>query len=243
MSIRDIIRTIDGYDDSIKHVMVNNNCFMLESSIDRFMEENSIESRDVVLHHLESIQNLKNIKLIDEEDLNEAYVYLTLMEALDAKEITNFSRLGNSLDMMFHKAISKITLNKFNNEEEIDLKIKKCDSLLDQLRDELKKIDSNSKDVSRYKFYTVFIIRIIKTTFKMIIFPLVGNTLDKEYKGALGVLNAGQLVLSTVLNFSEIVQMTINYRKFIMKYVTYIENVKSTLISMKKNFNKGEDGK
>ena len=77
----------------------------------------------------------------------------------------------------------------------------------------------------------------------MIIFPLVGNTLDNEYKGALGVLNAGQLVLSTVLNFSEIVQMTINYRKFIMKYVTYIENVKSTLISMKKNFNKGEDGK
>jgi len=72
MSIRDIIRTIDGCDDSIKHVMVNNNCFMLESSIDRFMEENSIESRDVVLHHLESTQNLRNIKLVDDEDLNEA---------------------------------------------------------------------------------------------------------------------------------------------------------------------------
>lgn len=171
-TLRDIIRCMESEVSSFPIKQIDELSYATENSINQFMEENDIKSRDIVVSMICETHNIKDINIVDDDNEFSALTELcSLLEALNANEIMSVAGGSQLRQMRMDKLSAYILRREYDDIGELDRNIAQCERLLKDIEEE-RKIADDKKRNSSYKFSTRFFLTIIRSVFSTFIAPM-----------------------------------------------------------------------
>jgi len=157
----------------------NDNYYVSESLIDSFIEEYGLsDDKDYILSIIKESNSLdRDIIVIDESatdaDLIFIKDFMTLYESLNPMEVVKVSKGRGLLKQFIEQAAAIISGNEYDNAAEIQKYIDKCDSVLEDIKEERKVSKEKIFNNDSYKFSLMYIWNIAKTVFITFFVPSV----------------------------------------------------------------------
>lgn len=175
-SFGDIIRIENSNLGEIGVAEINGDHYVTESSIESFMEENNIASKSQLIESLIDFNNIQGISILDEstsdETLSMVRDVMMLCEDIHPFSINNTSNGNLILKSSMSQMIGIISRGKYNSAADLDRYIRKCDSMLEDIREEKKNVREKKSKVGQFKFSCMFLFNICKTVFFTFVIPL-----------------------------------------------------------------------
>lgn len=195
-TLRDIIRCMESEVSSFPIKQIDELSYATENSINQFMEENDIKSRDIVVSMICETHNIKKINIVDDDNEFSALTELcSLLEALNANEIMSVADGSQLRQMRMDKLSAYILRREYDDIGELDRNIAQCERLLKDIEEE-RKIADDKKRNSSYKFSTRFFLTIVRSVFSTFIAPMfikkklvLPKSLMKVYESIINALS------------------------------------------------------
>ena len=178
-SLKDIIRSYDHV-ELLNIIGYQNENYVSESTIDQFMSENDIQSRDAVISSICEFNHISGINIIDEnssDDLRMVSNFCSFLEALDVDEVIRISSGKQELISYLDQIAAFAFRREYDKISELDMRIRQCDRLLEDI-DRERELARKKKFNSSYKFSSRYIVNIVTSLFKIFILPFL---ITKEY--------------------------------------------------------------
>lgn len=248
-SLKDIIRSYDHV-ESLNIIGYQNENYVSESTIDQFMSENDIQSRDAVISSICEFNHISNVNIIDEnssDDLKMVSNFCSFLEALDVDEVMRLADGKKELSMYIDQIAAFVFRREYDKLSELDMRIKQCDRILEDIEIE-KKNANNMRSNSSYKFSTRYIINIVTSLFKIFILPFIvtkqyhlPKPLLKIYNRVMKSIESKKVWVGVGLAISDNIEditylyMSFNdYEGLLNEYYVKIDNIRRNLIRKKK---------
>ena len=245
--LTDILRSSIYDPSSINVIGYDNTYYIQESDVEKFMMDHDILSESVVLSDICEANHINDIKVIDESDQYSDIISLfeavSLLEAIDAKEIMDVADGKLNTRMMVDQICAFVLKRKYDKASELDAAIKKCDDLIKDIDEELKVADDRYKN-SSYKFMGRFIFNIIKKLLVFFVYPLFMKSklsktikLPGKLKKFVSIDSNKSIILNNIYNISDIMNIikTANdYKSLLRSYKASIQKVRNKLAQERK---------
>lgn len=192
-SLRDTLRSSEDGIDNINVFIYEKYKCVSKSDIEAYMESTGVSSKDVVLEDIKYRKNIKSqINIIDTEEyffesdlelfsfVDQLINEFCILEAINPKDFDGMNMRDIKKEMFFDKLAASILRRNYNEVEEIDMYIKKCNRLKQDIAEERNKA-IDFKNNSSYKFTSRFSVNFIKRTIKFLIIPYFVKTERKIY--------------------------------------------------------------
>lgn len=240
MSIRDTIRLIDYYDNNIPHIQIENTRYISENAITSFMETSGIQSEGIIIRKLKEDNHTNMYVVTEDSDIG---LFMAILEALNVTDINDINHLDQISGFIFDKIYTLIGRKKFNNIQQLDERIKKCQDLLDSIDEEIARIDriknggdKKEEKLSNAKFISMYIRKLISG----VVFDIGKPLAVAEKITPFGMVTSGTKL---AYNFSSLTLSIVNYRVFLKANYAKIDSVKKSLEAIKKKYETKEVAK
>ena len=240
VSIRDTIRLIDYYDNNIPHIQIENTRYISENAITSFMETSGIQSEGIIIRKLKEDNHTNMYVVTEDSDIG---LFMAILEALNVTDINDINHLDQISGFIFDKIYTLIGRKKFNNIQQLDERIKKCQDLLDSIDEEIARIDriknggdKKEEKLSNAKFISMYIRKLISG----VVFDIGKPLAVAEKITPFGMVTSGTKL---AYNFSSLTLSIVNYRVFLKANYAKIDSVKKSLEAIKKKYETKEAAK
>lgn len=248
-SLKDIIRSYDHV-ESLNIIGYQNESYVSESTIDQFMLENDIQSRDAVISSICEFNHISGINIIDEnssDDLKMVSNFCSFLEALDVDEVMRLANGKKELSMYIDQIAAFALHREYDKLSELDMRIKQCDRILEDIEIERKNAN-NMRSNSSYKFSTRYIVNIVTSLFKIFILPFIvtkkyhlPKPLLKIYNRVMKSIESKKVWVGVGLaisdNIEDITYLYMSFKDYeglLNEYYAKIDNIRRSLIRKKK---------
>lgn len=175
-SLGDIIRIENSNLNDIGVAEIGGNHYVTESSIAAFMQYNGIESKSLLMESLTDFNHISCISILDESttdtDLAFARDVMMLCEEIHPYGVANAASGSMILKTCMAQMLSIISRGGYNSEADVVRYIKKCDDMLEDIKEEKKNARERNAKTGQVKFSLMFIFNIAKTVFFSFVFPI-----------------------------------------------------------------------
>lgn len=175
-SFGDIIRIENSNLEEIGVAEINGNHYVTESSIKSFMEENGIDSQSQLIESLIDFNHIQEISILDEsvsdETLSMARDVMMLYEDIHPFSVNSTANGNLLLKSSMSQMIGIISRGKYDSVADLERYIKKCDNMLEDIKEEKKNIRDKKSKNGQVKFSCMFLFNICKTVFFSFVVPL-----------------------------------------------------------------------
>ena len=175
-SLRDMIRIENSDLGKIGVVEIDGNHYVTESSIVNFMNDYDIDSKPQLIESLIDFNNISEISILDENTTDDTLVFardiMMLCEDVNPFNVVDAANGRSLLRMGMVQMVDIITRGGYTQKQDIDKYIKKCDNMLEDIREEKKNVKEKNSLKGQTKFSCMFLFNICKTVFLTFVVPI-----------------------------------------------------------------------
>lgn len=176
-SLRNLIRIENSDLGEIGVAEVDGNHYVTESSIVNFMNENDIDSKEQLIESLIDFNHINSLSILDENTIDETLELtrdvMMIYEDINPFSVADAARGRSLLRVCITQMVDIICKGGYTQISDIDKYIRKCDRMLEDIRDEKAKIKEKGHSLEgQAKFSCMFLFNLSKTIFLSFVVPL-----------------------------------------------------------------------